>query len=334
MIPVMISDTAVVGIRNSFKLGECADRTRSIRQIGLDCHNYYRLVLLELLGACDRRLDNRAVPRGLVGSDKIKELIGLSVMVRRLVMRRIKQCFCTVFPLLFIILLNACLVVWRFIKSFLESKVKKEEAEEVESPSISIAGDEVSAELVSNVEPEDKTRGAEIEAKGTRTAPVEDKDISAVLAHSVELEDKSTNSEIEANTSGAEIEDNATRAVPTEDKDISVGLAPSVELEDKTTNSEIETDGTKSALVEDKDVSAGLVSNVEPEDKTLETTVEAEDDIVVLEVTEAYCVKCRQKQAIQGAREVTTKKGRPAIEGTCSVCGTKVFRFIPRGKES
>ena len=47
-------------------------------------------------------------------------------------MRRIKQCFCTVFPLLFIILLSTCLVVWRFIKSFLESKVKKEETEEVE----------------------------------------------------------------------------------------------------------------------------------------------------------------------------------------------------------
>jgi hypothetical protein len=174
------------------------------------------------------------------------------------------------------------------IKSFLESKVKKEEAEEVESPSI--AGDGVSAGLVSNIEPEDKTTGAEIETEGTKDVSVEDKDISAVLVPSVELEDKATSAEIEAN-------------------------------------------GTRSASVEDKDASAGLVSNVEPEDKTMGTTVEAEDDIVVLAVTEAYCVKCRQKRAIQGAREVTTRKGRPAIEGTCSVCGTKVFRFIARGKE-
>ncbi len=232
-------------------------------------------------------------------------------------MRRIKQCFCTVFPLLFIILLSTCLVVWRFIKSFLESKVKKEETEEVKSPSI--AGEEVSTALVSNGKPGDKTKEAELEAEGIKAVTVEDKDISTMLVPSVELEDKIKEAELEAE---------GIKAVNVEDKDISTVLVPSVELEDKTKEAEID------AHIEDKDVSAGLVSNVEPEDKTLETTVEAEDDIVVLEVTEAYCVKCRQKQAIQGAREVTTKKGRSAIEGTCSVCGTKVFRFIPRGKES
>jgi hypothetical protein len=146
-----------------------------------------------------------------------------------------------------------------------------------------------------------------------------------VLVPSVELGDKAM---------GAEIEAEGTRAVSVEDKDVFPVLVPSVEPEDKAMGAEIEAEGIRTASVEDKGVSAILVSNLEPEDKTMGTIVEAEDDITVQEVAEAYCVKCRQKQAIQGAREVTTKKGRPAIEGTCSVCGTKVFRFIARGKEN
>ena len=55
-------------------------------------------------------------------------------------------------------------------------------------------------------------------------------------------------------------------------------------------------------------------------------------------VTSNSCItshaKCRQKRPIQGARKVTTKKGRPAIEGTCAVCDTKLFRFIAREKEN
>jgi hypothetical protein len=43
--------------------------------------------------------------------------------------------------------------------------------------------------------------------------------------------------------------------------------------------------------------------------------------------TDAYCVKCREKREIQNAEEVTMKNGRPAIQGTCGVCGTKLFRI-------
>jgi NAD-dependent SIR2 family protein deacetylase len=42
---------------------------------------------------------------------------------------------------------------------------------------------------------------------------------------------------------------------------------------------------------------------------------------------EAYCVKCKKKTEIKDPKEVTMKNGRAAIAGTCSVCGTKVFRI-------
>lgn len=42
---------------------------------------------------------------------------------------------------------------------------------------------------------------------------------------------------------------------------------------------------------------------------------------------EAYCFKCRTKREIQNPNNVTLKNGRPAIQGTCPVCGTKVFRI-------
>jgi len=41
----------------------------------------------------------------------------------------------------------------------------------------------------------------------------------------------------------------------------------------------------------------------------------------------AYCMKCRRKVEIRNARQITLKNGRPATQGVCSVCGTKVFRI-------
>lgn len=43
----------------------------------------------------------------------------------------------------------------------------------------------------------------------------------------------------------------------------------------------------------------------------------------------AFCVKCRKKVDVKGAKTVTLKSGRKAITGTCPHCGTKVFRFVP-----
>ncbi len=42
---------------------------------------------------------------------------------------------------------------------------------------------------------------------------------------------------------------------------------------------------------------------------------------------QAYCVKCRAKREIQNPRRMTLKNGRPATQGVCPVCGTKVYRI-------
>lgn len=42
---------------------------------------------------------------------------------------------------------------------------------------------------------------------------------------------------------------------------------------------------------------------------------------------EAYCVKCREKREIKDPKAVTLKNGKPATEGTCPVCGTKIVRI-------
>jgi len=41
----------------------------------------------------------------------------------------------------------------------------------------------------------------------------------------------------------------------------------------------------------------------------------------------AYCLKCRAKREMKNAKSVTLKNGRPASQGLCSVCGTKMFRI-------
>lgn len=42
---------------------------------------------------------------------------------------------------------------------------------------------------------------------------------------------------------------------------------------------------------------------------------------------EGYCVKCRAKKEIKDAKAVTMKNGRPATEGSCPTCGTKIFKI-------
>jgi hypothetical protein len=44
-------------------------------------------------------------------------------------------------------------------------------------------------------------------------------------------------------------------------------------------------------------------------------------------MVEAYCVKCRAKREIKNPQKVTLKNKRPAIKGTCPVCGTALFRI-------
>ena len=44
-----------------------------------------------------------------------------------------------------------------------------------------------------------------------------------------------------------------------------------------------------------------------------------------------YCVKCREKRDFEG-EEVETANGRRAAQGTCPVCGTKMFRILGKAK--
>ena len=41
----------------------------------------------------------------------------------------------------------------------------------------------------------------------------------------------------------------------------------------------------------------------------------------------AYCFKCKKQVDIKSPKPTTLKNGRPATQGVCPVCGTKVFRI-------
>jgi hypothetical protein len=44
-------------------------------------------------------------------------------------------------------------------------------------------------------------------------------------------------------------------------------------------------------------------------------------------MAQAFCVKCRAKREIKDPKNITLKNGRPAIQGVCPVCETKMFRI-------
>jgi hypothetical protein len=44
-------------------------------------------------------------------------------------------------------------------------------------------------------------------------------------------------------------------------------------------------------------------------------------------MAEGYCVKERKKVEIKDPKQVTMKNGRPAIQGFCPDCGTKIFKI-------
>ncbi|MEI8315124.1 MAG: DUF5679 domain-containing protein [Verrucomicrobiota bacterium] len=44
-------------------------------------------------------------------------------------------------------------------------------------------------------------------------------------------------------------------------------------------------------------------------------------------MAEAYCVKCKAKKEMANAQEVQMKNGRPALQGVCPDCNTKLFRI-------
>ena len=42
---------------------------------------------------------------------------------------------------------------------------------------------------------------------------------------------------------------------------------------------------------------------------------------------EGYCVKCKSKREIKDAQDIVMKNGRPATQGICPECGTKIFKI-------
>ena len=40
-----------------------------------------------------------------------------------------------------------------------------------------------------------------------------------------------------------------------------------------------------------------------------------------------YCMKCKTQREIKDSKQVTMKNGRPATEGVCPVCGTRMFKI-------
>ena len=42
---------------------------------------------------------------------------------------------------------------------------------------------------------------------------------------------------------------------------------------------------------------------------------------------EAYCLKCKTQREMKDPAAITMKSGKPATNGTCAVCGTKMFKI-------
>ena len=42
---------------------------------------------------------------------------------------------------------------------------------------------------------------------------------------------------------------------------------------------------------------------------------------------QGYCVKCRAKRDMKDPKSITMKNGRPATQGVCPACGTKMFKI-------
>jgi hypothetical protein len=47
----------------------------------------------------------------------------------------------------------------------------------------------------------------------------------------------------------------------------------------------------------------------------------------IMAAPQAYCVKCKTKREMKDAVQITMKNGRPATEGKCPECGTKMFKI-------
>ncbi len=44
----------------------------------------------------------------------------------------------------------------------------------------------------------------------------------------------------------------------------------------------------------------------------------------------AYCLKCKTQREMKETESVTMKNGRKALKGKCTVCGTTMFKMLPK----
>jgi hypothetical protein len=42
---------------------------------------------------------------------------------------------------------------------------------------------------------------------------------------------------------------------------------------------------------------------------------------------QAYCLKCRTQREMSDPQQIQMKNGKPATQGKCPVCGTKMYRI-------
>jgi hypothetical protein len=73
-----------------------------------------------------------------------------------------------------------------------------------------------------------------------------------------------------------------------------------------------------------------MLFRVEQSQQILFSQVEYRRKPTMTEEIKAYCMKCKAERVVQNVQIVTTKNGRPAANGTCPVCGTKMFKFLPK----
>ena len=44
-------------------------------------------------------------------------------------------------------------------------------------------------------------------------------------------------------------------------------------------------------------------------------------------MVQAYCLKCRTQREMRNPKQIKMKNGKPATEGICPTCGTRMFRI-------
>ena len=52
-----------------------------------------------------------------------------------------------------------------------------------------------------------------------------------------------------------------------------------------------------------------------------------------MEIKTLFCLKCKKRQEVENAEEVTMKNGGRGLKAQCPVCGTKMFKFLGKPKK-